>query len=63
MTFKIQQEYWGKTAKEKNTVDYVYWSNKGWIDPHREFYIEHKSNTIKVGFARLIGKVISMFIR
>jgi NAD(P)H-dependent FMN reductase len=61
MTFKIQQLAWQR-ATVKDSVDYRYWSEQGWIDPRREFYIPHRANPVKVGLARLAGAAIARFV-
>jgi multimeric flavodoxin WrbA len=56
MVFKIQQRAWRKANPA--TVDYQYWQQHGWIDPHREFFIPHDANPVTVGLARLVGGVL-----
>ena len=60
MFFKIQQRSWQREPQD--TLDYAYWEEQGWFDPHREFYIEHRANRVKVALARLAGAVIARFV-
>ena len=61
MMFKIQQWSWQR-AKQQDTVDYLYWKNQGWFEPESTFYVPHESNPVKVGLARLVGRVIIPFV-
>jgi len=61
MMFKIQQTAWQHKAN-KNSVDYTYWSNKGWLDPRRTFYIPNTAHPLKLAAARLTGSVIARFV-
>lgn len=60
VVFKVYQSYWHK-SKKKNTYDFAYWQNKGWIEPRSTFYIAHKANWIKVKLARLVGGIVALF--
>jgi multimeric flavodoxin WrbA len=61
MMFKIQQMSW-QAKGIPGTVDYQYWQQRGWFDPHRTFYIPHQSGRFKVAAARLAGLVIGKFV-
>ena len=60
MTFKIQQRVWQQAVDD--SVDREYWKTLGWTQADREFYIPHGANRFKVGFARLAGALIAMFV-
>jgi multimeric flavodoxin WrbA len=60
MVFAIQQVAWSKMPGE--TVDYTYWKSRGWLDPHRDFYIPHRSSRVKVLLARGLGKIMAPFV-
>ena len=60
MLFKIQQQAWQKAPPDG--LDYRYWSEQGWLDPRREFYLPHTANALKVALARLTGSVIGKFV-
>lgn len=62
VVFRVQQKYWQKAIGQHDLFDFVYWKNKGWLEPHCGFYIPCKVNRIKASLARLIGNVISVFI-
>ncbi|ATW24759.1 flavodoxin family protein [Candidatus Formimonas warabiya] len=62
VVFRVQQKYWQKAVGQHDLFDFVYWGNKGWLEPHCEFYIPHKASRIKVNLARLIGDFISRFL-
>ncbi len=59
LTFGVQQRYWSATG---DTIDYAYWSGKGWTNPDREFYIPHRANRMKVAFARLAAPLVARFV-
>lgn len=61
IAFKIQQKYWQKNCNDKYSVDYAYWSNRGWLEPHCEFYTANKASWIKIKIARVLGSIISVF--
>ncbi len=61
MMFKIQQSAWQRAA-DRDTVDYRYWQNQGWLEPNRTFYIAHEANPLKVALARLAGRIITPFV-
>jgi hypothetical protein len=61
MAFTVQQRYWQKTIKYKDTIDYAYWKDNGWLDPSCEFYKAHKANYFKVRLARIVGSIVAVF--
>lgn len=63
IAFKVQQGYWKKTVKYRNTIDYKYWYDKGWLNPGREFYIDHKAPKIKALFGGFIGSIVACFFK
>ncbi len=60
MTFRIQQRAYQRF--DKDSIDFKYWQNQGWLEPRREFYIDHKANRLKVASARLVGAAIARFV-
>jgi multimeric flavodoxin WrbA len=60
LTFKIQQQFWQKAAHDQ--LDYRYWHEQGWLDPHQTFYRPHQASALKVALARLTGSVIARFV-
>lgn len=61
IAFKVQQRCFLKITNEQNTVDYIYWNEKGWLKPCCIYYKEIKSNWLKVKIARLIGNIVANF--
>jgi multimeric flavodoxin WrbA len=57
MTFRIQQLSWKGVSPD--SLDYAYWEEKGWFDPDRTFYIDHRANPLKVRLARLVGRTMA----
>lgn len=57
MMFKIQQRAYQQV--DRDTIDFRYWQNQGWLEPSREFYIAHQANPLKVRLARLTGSVVA----
>jgi multimeric flavodoxin WrbA len=60
MTFKIQQRAYQRF--DRDSTDFKYWRNKGWLDPQREFYTDHEANRLKVASARLTGAIIARLV-
>lgn len=61
MVFKVQQSYWLKIKNAKDTVDYKYWSDKGWLMKSCDYFIPIKTNKLKVAIARFVGRIIAIF--
>lgn len=61
IVFRVQQKYWTNRAEERNTFDYSYWENHGWLKEECDYYIPHDSNMVKRKLARLAGDFISQF--
>jgi multimeric flavodoxin WrbA len=60
MMFKIQQRAYQQA--DRDTIDFSYWQNQGWLEPRREFYIEHHANPLKASLARLAGLVVARLV-
>jgi multimeric flavodoxin WrbA len=60
MVFKIQQVGWNQV--DRGSLDYAYWSGKGWLDPEREYFIPHRAGRLKVAVARLAGSLLAKFM-
>jgi hypothetical protein len=60
MKVKAQQLYWQN--EPEGSLDQQYWARQGWLDPQRDFYVDHQANPIKVVLARLSGAVIARFV-
>jgi multimeric flavodoxin WrbA len=60
MLFKIQQLAW--QSEPEGSFDQCYWSQQGWLNPQRDFYIAHRANPVKVALARLAGALIARFV-
>jgi len=61
IVFKVQQKYWQKRFNEQHTIDYIYWNQKGWLEPGCTYYSTIKTNWLKVKMARLFGAIIAVF--
>jgi len=61
IAFKVQQKYFQKRTNERNTVDYIYWNEKGWLKPSCIYYKEIKTNWLQVKLARLFGNIFAVF--
>jgi multimeric flavodoxin WrbA len=61
IVFKVQQESWQKEENYKNTIDYIYWNGKGWLEPGCIYYTNIKTSWLKVKIARLLGTMIAPF--
>ncbi len=61
MIFRIQQKSWRRNG-DPQSVDYLYWKDKGWLEEKRNFYIEHRANPFKTGLARLAGIILYPFV-
>ncbi len=60
LTFKIQQIAWQRY--QGDDIDSAYWRKRGWLDPHCEFYIPHRSSRIKVLLARAAGSLLARVV-
>lgn len=63
IVFKVQQNLWQKNIDSQNTIDYAYWSDKGWLDPKCMFYTAIKTGWLKIKIARLFGSIIALFFK
>ncbi len=61
MIFAIQQLYY-KKDNNKDTLDYKYWVNRGWLDKDCTYYSKTKSNMLKVILARNVGRLLAKII-
>jgi len=60
MTFKIQQRAYQQA--DKDSIDFKYWRDQGWLDPRRTFFTREEANRAKVGLARLTGAVVARLV-
>jgi multimeric flavodoxin WrbA len=60
MMFKIRQQNRQRAAKD--SIDAAHWTDQGWIDPHRQFFIQPRTNPAIVWLARLAGAIIAPFV-
>jgi len=61
IVFKVQQKYWQTNHDAQHTMDYLYWKNKGWLEPKCVYYTLIKTNWLKLKFARFFGSFIATF--
>lgn len=61
LVFKIQQLFYNKEM-DKDSFDYNYWLDQGWLDKNTYYYTNTQVNPIKVKLARFIGYLISKFV-
>ena len=61
IVFKVQQKCWQKAKDERNTLDYSYWKNKGWIEKTCSFYMSHNASFLKVKLAGIAGNIFATF--
>ncbi|MFW9823206.1 MAG: flavodoxin family protein [Candidatus Thorarchaeota archaeon] len=59
ISFKIQQKY-RANPELSSSIDYNFWSQKGWTDPNVSFYINHNTKFPKIIFAVFLSKIISL---
>lgn len=59
--FKVQQKYWQRRINKQHTFDYIYWNQKGWLEPKCTYYSIIKANWLKVKIARSLGAIIALF--
>lgn len=62
LAFKIQQDYWNNRGKLADSADYIFWREKGWLEPSVKYYIAYKCSQIKVITARLTGMILSRLL-
>ena len=57
VTFRIQQLAWGH--EDPGSVDYAYWRDQGWLDPHCRYYLPgQRAGRIKMALAWLAGAIL-----
>lgn len=62
IAFKIQQLSWLKDTRSHDTIDYKYWQKNGWLKKDCNYYVPYSANILKIIFARLIGRIVSLFL-
>jgi len=60
IVFRTQQWAWSQAPKD--SLDFQYWEQRGWIDPRRSFYFPHQAGWLKTGLARAAGRILSLFM-
>jgi multimeric flavodoxin WrbA len=61
VVFNIHKHYKGDPAfADDHPHEYEYWKKKGWINPQKTFFIEHRANFLKVGLAKIISRIICL---
>lgn len=61
IAFNVQKIYWNKNDKYKNTYDYKYWEEQGWLRKESKYYSSKKINIFKRIIAETIGKIVAIF--
>lgn len=61
IAFSVQQYYWWKHSKCRETYDYRYWKEQNWLEKGCTYYIPQQANGVKIFFARVFAKVIGYF--
>lgn len=59
IAFDIQQKY-RADPKLSSSVDYEYWSEKGWVDLRKSYYNNHQSNLPKILLAKFVSKIVCL---
>jgi multimeric flavodoxin WrbA len=60
MMFRIQQIGWRRA--KAGSVDHRHWSENGWLDAQREFYIPHRAPWLKTALARRVGDLVARVV-
>ena len=53
MMFKILQ--WHRSRTPSGSLDHTYWTQQGWTDPTREYYLPHRTDRLTTFLARIVG--------
>lgn len=61
MAFAIQKDFYLR-REDKSSVDYRYWSGRGWLDAGRAFYAEGGFGAPKAWAAKFLGRLVSALI-
>jgi multimeric flavodoxin WrbA len=61
MAFSIQKGFYLRQA-DKSSVDYRYWSERGWLDAGRAFYAEGGVSAPRACAAKAVGRLVSAFV-
>jgi multimeric flavodoxin WrbA len=54
--FKMKQNTWG-SEKEHGSLDHKYWRERGFLDPHRNYYLETHVNWAKRSLIRVLKRI------
>ena len=49
-------------ASVRETYDYAFWKNAGWLGRDRAYYTDESIGALKTGFAALLGKFVMKFV-
>ena len=61
IAFTVQQALWNRKGVDRDTVDYRYWQDAGWLDRGRWYYNAAQKRSFSAVAARGLGKVIALF--
>ncbi len=61
IAFTVQQACWLREGIDKNSVDYKYWYDNGWLEKGCKYYFRHGANPLKAGFSNLLGRIAALF--
>jgi multimeric flavodoxin WrbA len=61
MGFTIQQKYWRTNKYNKDSVDYLYWKDNGWLKKNCFYYKNNIMNYPKLLLAKIIGNIVGLF--
>jgi multimeric flavodoxin WrbA len=61
MAFAIQKDFYLR-QEDKSSMDYRYWSDRGWLDAGRAFYAGGGFGAPKAWAAKFFGKLVSSLI-
>lgn len=61
VVFNIHKHYKGNVKfADVYPHEFAYWKKKGWTDPKKTFFIEHRAHFLKVRFAKVISRIICL---
>ncbi len=61
LAFTVQQAYWRKHERERDTYDSLFWQEQGWLFAGRRYYDRSMERSFRALVARQVGKIVALF--
>ena len=61
IAFSVQQSCWRKSAEPRDSIDYRYWNESGWLERGRRYYDPAIARGLGARILYGIGKIVGLF--